>query len=155
MLKVTRSDIHEQIGRITAVSTAAIVYGVYNLWLAKPTPSMLHTWLPILGAITSVPISCAYSNLLYVPKDIKSWRLAIVAFCGFIPYVFSLFVIGFLGGGRILGLFSVFAVDSLFAGLAWIIFGYWMLKAFWIITEVVEAYNAGKVVVEPNRRGSE
>ncbi|MBL8875816.1 MAG: hypothetical protein JNM86_08485 [Phycisphaerae bacterium] len=149
MLKVTRGDVLELIGRVTVVSVATLAYGIYHLWWAKPTPSVWHTWVPIVGAIASVILTAAYSEFLYVPKGTKSLRLALTAYAGIVPYLFSIYLMAVLGIGRIVGLFTAFSVGSLFAGLAWIVFGYWMLTGFWLITEMVRARDEGRLVAEP------
>jgi len=115
---------------VAGVASFAVVYGVVELighgvglqfW-----PS---TYLPLFGGMGSVVAVRAHTKALLAPEGARSWALTAGAAASFIPYVFSLYLLAFLGGWAIWrGVTSrPLAWGHALAGLFWVWAGWFML----------------------------
>jgi len=59
-----------------------------------------------------------------------------VGLSGFVPYLYSIYVIAVLGIYGIWLSINPVSIFSIAAGLLWIVLGYYMLRSFWLITEL-------------------
>ena len=113
----------------------ALLYGAYKFYdLGFATDNYLYTYVPILGATISVVCVLLYVNLIGKPG--RSVIKSLIALSGFIPYAYSLYLMGFLGAYSLWLLLSNFTIGGLVFGLFWIVVGYRMLYTFWKITEI-------------------
>ncbi len=131
--------------RIAPALILVFVYGVVNLVSMGSAPRHYwHTYVPLAGAVASL-LSC-----LFYPMAMfygRSWLAGSMAIAGFIPYLFALFVMVVVGGGRLYGLLSGFSVIGLLAGLFWLAVGYAILYNFWVFTEVVSSADKARTHV--------
>ncbi|KQQ72398.1 hypothetical protein ASF70_12755 [Rhizobium sp. Leaf321] len=75
----------------------------------------------------------------------RSWGKAVSAFGGLIPYVYSLYVMGYVGVWSLIQLFTVsFTWSGLILGLFGIGIGYRILQSFYAITELSAAQLASE-----------
>jgi hypothetical protein len=123
--------------RIVPALLFVFAYGIINLVMMGTASA--HYWLtyvPLVGAVVSILSCFLYPMAMFYGR---SWLAGSMAIVGFIPYVFALFVMGVLGGGRLYGLLSGFSVGGLLGGLFWLAVGYAILYNFWIFTEAVSS----------------
>lgn len=134
--------------RIAPLLLLVFVYGVVNLvTMGTATGHYWQTYVPLGGAIASILSCLLYPIAMFYGR---SWLGASMAITGFIPYVFALFVMGVIGGGRLYGLLSGFSVMGLVGGLFWLLVGYAILYNFWVFTEVVASADKARTrVLEP------
>ncbi len=113
-----------------------MIYGVYRLIKSGFDPRAFpYPYVLIFGCLLSIFCTGAYLKLGESPAI--SWKNAAKSFGGFIPYLFSLYVICYIGLWTILGMFWVgFTIGSLLFGVFWILVGYKMLYSFWGLTEM-------------------
>lgn len=134
-------DMGRVFGRILALRIVpflllVFLYGVVNLvTMGTAAGHYWQTYIPLIGAIASV-LSCSLYPMAMFYR--RSWLAASMAIAGFIPYVFAVFVMVVIGGGRLYGLLSGFSVMGLVGGLFWLGVGYATLYNFWVFTEVVK-----------------
>lgn len=114
----------------------ALLYGAYKFFdLGFAIEHYLYTYVPVFGAVVS-----SICILLYLHAGSKrSVKNMIMGLGGFVPYVFSLYLMGFLGAFSLWGLLSDFSIGTLVFGIVWIVIGYRMLYTFWMITEITKS----------------
>jgi hypothetical protein len=56
--------------------------------------------------------------------------------CFFIPYLFGLYIFGFLGLYRVFMAIVPLAMGSIAAGFFWLVLGYWALYWVWVLSEI-------------------
>lgn len=126
----------ELIGGTIIPTIVVLVYGVYRLiksgFDARAFP---YPYLLIFGGLFSIFCTAAYATL--GPSPVPNWTNSAKAFGGFVPFLFSLYVILCIGAWSILEMFWVgFTIGSLVFGVFWILVGYKMLYSFWELTEM-------------------
>ena len=97
------------------------------------------------GAIVSVLTTLFYSlpTILTILGDPKRAWMALAAFGGFVPYVWSLYVI-FIPG--LWFLIADFSLGQLVLSGFLVLLGYWHLRAFWKLTELVKQLERSQVL---------
>jgi len=87
-----------------------------------------YTYLPLLGGLASCVAIVPYVATIKAPSG-RSWRLVAGALSMFIPYLFSLYLMGFLGVWMIVRAVTShpFAWGHVLAGVFWVLFGWRML----------------------------
>jgi hypothetical protein len=131
--------------RIAPALLLVFVYGVINLVrLGTASWHYWQTYVPLVGAVASILSCFLYPSAMFYGR---SWLAASMAITGFIPYVFGLFVMVVVGGGRLYGLLSGFSVIGLLGGLFWLVVGYAILYNFWVFTEVVSSADKARTRV--------
>ena len=112
---------------------AAIIYGIYEFirW-GMSSDYALYTYVPVLGGV-------AYYLRVVSPNFAKvSWK-NLLLFLGFLPYLFLIYVIGFLGLYTIYkGVMVSFSIWTILAGVFWVAIGYRGIYQFWLMTEIVK-----------------
>lgn len=100
-----------------------LAFSIYEL-VAEGTGSenYPYTYLPLIGSGLSIVCTVLYAMTLH-SRSRSPW-LVLAIFCKYVPYLFGLYIFGFLG------LYGVLAVGSIVAGIFWMFLGYWVL--YWI-----------------------
>ena len=121
--------------RVALPVLIALIYGIYKFVVLGVTAEhYLYTYLPVIGAVASLVSLMTFSAVVMTEE--RSVRAMFGALSGFVPYVFSLYLMGFLGGYGIWQSTNPFSIWGVVKGLFWIVLGYRLLRKFWIITEI-------------------
>jgi hypothetical protein len=135
MSELSNSQLKVLVNKCGSLAMIPLLYGFYKLYdLGFALEHYPYTYLVIFGALATnaiVPIYAKISGKWSVSKMLGAWS-------GFIPYFFSLYLMGFLGIYGLWGLTSVFSMWTLIFGVVWILVGYRILYTFWLITEIKE-----------------
>jgi len=139
MQQIEASKQAEMMGRPMLPIIVFVLYGVY---LAVRGGLMPSGWpnapVLILGGILSIVAVAAYMRS--IDGRGPSWGKALAGFGGLIPYLYSLYVIGYVGIWSLVQLFTGgFSWSGLVIGLFAVVLGYRILKTFYDITELAEA----------------
>jgi len=111
----------------------ALLYGSYKFFdLGFSMDHYLYTYALVFGAGISSICVAMYVN----SGPDRSAKNALITLGGFVPYIFSIYLMGFLGAYSLWGLLSEFTFGTLAFGIFWMIVGYRMLYTFWMITEI-------------------
>jgi hypothetical protein len=110
-----------------------IIYGIYKfVSLGVSLDHYLYTYILLFGGLAATVGFFIYIEFL------RRSRRGLLMLLGYIPYLFSLYVIGFLGVyGLYMGLFQAFSIWSIVAGLIWIVIGYQITNKFHQTTEII------------------
>ena len=118
----------------------AFLYGCYKYFdFGIAVEYYLYTYVPTLGAIASSVCIFLYGEMAsrrIFGRSTRGLPQVLIAIGGFVPYAFSLYLMGFLGVYSLWGLLSNFTIGTLVFGIVWIALGYRMLYTFSIITEI-------------------
>jgi len=116
-----------------------LIYGIYRMTQEGIWPSWPNGTILVLGGIVSMAFIVLYMRSIEAGPG-RSWAKAGSAFGGLIPYIYSLYVIGYVGVWSLIQLITVeFTWSGLGAGIFGVIFGYRILKTFYDITELSTA----------------
>jgi hypothetical protein len=113
-----------------------VIYGVYKFIRLGYSPEhFLYTYIPVFGGLAAAIGLLSYYFVVAIPRR-RSWK-NLVLLLGFLPYLFSLYVIGFLGVFMIYNSAVVeFSMWSILVGFAWIIIGYRIIYQFYLMTNI-------------------
>ena len=127
--------------RVEAPIIAVMIYGIYKfIELGVSLDHYLYTYTPLLGGVAASAGLLTYYFIVARPHK-KSWK-NLLLLLGFLPYFFSLYVIGFLGLYRIYGgVVGEFSIWSLIVGLFWVVVGYRIINQFYLMTEIVRRHD--------------
>ncbi len=136
MAKISGARQDLLVAKPTLPAVIALLYGAYKFFDLGVAPShFLYTYVPTIGAIVSAV--CVFMYVFTMTVETKrSVGQMLMALSGFVPYAFSLYLMGFLGVYSLWSLHSHFSIGTLLFGLFWIGMGYRMLYTFWQITEL-------------------
>jgi hypothetical protein len=137
--------------RVAIPIIVVMIYGVYIfVELGVSLDYYLYTYIPVLGGIAALVGLLMYYLVIVAPSGKRRWR-NLLALLGFLPYFFSLYVIGFLGLYTIyVAVVGPFLLWPVIAGLFWIALGCIMINRFYLITEI-ERQLGRKPLTEPLR----
>ena len=136
MEQMERADVQTMVAKPSVPALMALFYGAYQFYhLGFEKVDAIDTYVPFFGSIVSIACVFMYVNA----GRQRSISNMLMAMSGIIPYLFSLYMMGYLGIYTLWELFSGFTVGGLLIGLFWIINGYRMLYTFWVITEQMKA----------------
>ena len=114
---------------------AAVIFGLYGLFkLGFDLGQFSSTYLLIFGGLVSMWCTAIYTSVVFYPPDRRSWVLTFGALGAFVPYVFSLYLIGSLGfwaGWR-----------AIYMRLG---FGHLVVAAFWIFSGLAMLHGLSKI----------
>lgn len=127
------------LGRPLFAVLVVIAYGIYRLWQEGIAPAgWPNGSVLVFGGIVSAAFIVVYMRILEKGSG-KSFGKALGALGGLIPYVYSLYVIGYVGIWSLVQLFTVgFTWTGLIVGIVFALLGYRILFTFWQITEIGE-----------------
>ncbi len=131
--------------RVITPIIAVMIYGAYKfISLGSSWDHYLYTYIPLSGGIASIIGFFTYLTLITYGRKI-SW-MNLLMLLGFIPYFFSLYVIGFLGLYMIYtGIVPVLSIWSIIMGLFWIAVGYQIINLFYLIMEIIQRHDLRKI----------
>jgi len=132
---------------VAGAASFAVIYGVVELIRRGVALQFWpSTYLPLFGGIASVLAARAQTPTFSAPDGARSWALMVGAAAMFIPYVFSLYLLGFLGGWAIWRAVTShpMAWGHALAGLFWVWAGWFMISELGLLqTHLINARKAG------------
>jgi hypothetical protein len=138
-LKGTKGDILA--ARIEVPILAAMIYGIVEFTrLGWSIDHYFYTYAPVLGGVAASVGLFTYFFVVSVRRK-RSWKNLLVLL-GFLPYFYSLYIIGFLGLYAIFeGIVGVFSFWSMIGGVLWIFVGLHLIYRFYLMTEIVRQHD--------------
>ena len=138
-LEGTKGDIAA--ARIEVPILAVMTYGIVNfIKLGLSQDHYWHTYAPVLGGVAASVGLFTYFFIVSVRRK-RSWKTLLVLL-GFLPYFYSLYVIGFLGMYTIYeGVAGVFSVWTMIGGIFWVFLGFHLIYRFYLMTEIVRKHD--------------
>ena len=138
-LKGTKGDIVA--ARIEVPILAAMIYGTVEfIRLGWSLDHYFYTYAPVLGGVAASVGLFTYFFLVSVRRK-RSWK-NLLALLGFLPYFYSLYIIGVLGLYTIFeGVVGVFSFWSMIGGLFWVFVGFHLVYRFYLMTEIVRRHD--------------
>lgn len=111
------------IGGPTLPSIAAALYGIYLVFRGAGDGSV-HPYVLIAGGLLSVICVSAYVTAVFAPPG-RSWGMTFASLSAFIPYMFSLYLMGYHG------VWALWTAATRYGGVGPIILGAIWLLAGW------------------------
>jgi hypothetical protein len=138
-LRGTKGDIVA--ARIEVPILLVMTYGIVEFFrLGWSLDHYFFTYAPVLGGVAASVGLFTYVFLVLVDRK-RRWRTLLVLL-GFLPYIYSLYIIGVLGLYTIFeGVIGVFSFWSMIAGLFWIFVGFHLTYRFYLLTEIVRQHD--------------
>jgi hypothetical protein len=126
--------------RIEVPILAAMIYGIFEfIRLGRSQDHYLYTYAPVLGGVAASVGLFTYYFLVSVER--KRSRKPLLALLGFLPYFYSLYVMGILGVYTIYeGVAGVFSIWSMIGGVFWLFVGFHLIYRFSLLTEIVRKH---------------
>jgi len=122
-------------GEAGVPAVVAFLLSLYELYaLGTDLKYWPRTYLLLLGSLLSI-VGVFWFSWIAETRRKQPWQF-VGALAGFVAYIYSLYLIGFLGVYRLFTLLSGFSVWGLIVGVLWIYLGYRMLHALWLISEI-------------------
>ena len=138
-LKGTKGDIIA--ARIEVPILVTMVYGIVEfIRLGSSEDYYLYTYAPVLGGVAASAGLFTYFFLVSVER--KKSRKNLLVLLGFLPYFFSLYMMGFPGLYTIYeGIIGKFSFWSMIAGVFWVFLGFHLMYRFYLMTEIVRQHD--------------
>jgi hypothetical protein len=126
--------------RIEVPILAVMIYGIVEfIRLGWSQEHYLYTYAPVLGGVAASVGLFTYYFLVSVER--KRSRKNLLALLGFLPYFYSLYVMGILGVYAIYeGVVGVFSIWSMIGGVFWLFVGFHLIYRFYLLTEIVRKH---------------
>lgn len=126
--------------RLTAkpivAAVVALAYGIYKfVALGTSVQHSLYTYVVTAGAVASIICIFWYSLDASLPRK-GSFTGMLASLSGFIPYLFAIYLMAVLGCYGIWSSVDPLSIFGIAVGIIWILLGHYMLRTFWIITEL-------------------
>jgi hypothetical protein len=129
----------EMVGKPMLAIVLVVFYGIYRMTQEGVWPTWPNGTILVVGGIISMAFVVLYMRSIEAGPG-RSWAKAGSAFGGLIPYLYSLYVIGYVGVWSLVQLVTTgFTWSGPAAGIFGVIFGYRILKTFYEITELSTA----------------
>ena len=143
-LRGTKGDIVA--ARIEVPILVVMTYGIVEfIRLGWSLDHYFYTYAPVLGGVAASVGLFTYFFLVSVDRK-RNWKTLLVLL-GFLPYLYSLYIIGVLGLYTIFeGVIGVFSFWSMIAGLLWIFIGFHLIYRFYLLTEIVRQHDRKKTL---------
>ena len=138
-LRGTKGDIVA--ARIEVSIVVVMIYGIVGfIRRGWSLDHYFYTYAPVLGGVAASVGLFTYFFLLSVDRK-RSWKTHLVLL-GLLPYLYSLYIIGFLGLYAILeGVVGVFSFWSMIGGVFWVFLGFHLSYRFYLMTEIVRQHD--------------
>ena len=138
-LRGTKGDILA--ARIEVPILAAMIYGIVEfIRLGWSLDHYFYTYAPVLGGVAASVGLFTYFFIVSVRRK-RSWKNLLVLLA-FLPYFYSLYIIGVLGLYAIFeGIVGVFSFWSMIGGLVWVFVGFHLINRFYLMTEIVRQHD--------------
>jgi hypothetical protein len=138
-LKRPKADI--MAARIEVPVLVAMIYGVAEFNRLGWSPDhLLYTYAAVLGGVAASAGLFTYFFLLSAER--RGSRKTLLRLFGFLPYLYSLYIMGILGLYTIFeGLIGKFSLLSMIGGVFWIFVGFHLSYRFYLVTEIVRRHD--------------
>ena len=138
-LRGTKGDIVA--ARIEVAIVVVMIYGIVGfIRRGWSLDHYFYTYAPVLGGVAASVGLFTYFFLVSVDRK-RSWKTHLVLL-GLLPYLYSLYIIGFLGLYAILeGVVGVFSFWSMIGGVFWVFLGFHLSYRFYLMTEIVRRHD--------------
>jgi hypothetical protein len=138
-LKGTKGDVIA--ARIEVPILVVMIYGIFEFTrLGRSQDYYLYTYAPVLGGVAASVGLFTYYFLVSVER--KKSRKNLLVLLGFLPYFYSLYIIGVLGLYTIFeSVIGVFSFWSMVGGVFWVFVGFHLIYRFYLMTEIVRQYD--------------
>lgn len=140
MKKVKGRNLDLKLAEPSTPAAFALFYGIYKfIDLGVSFDHYLYTYVPVFGSILSIVgiFMFAYAGSKHSKNELSP-KYFFMTMVGFIPWAFSIYLIGFLGVYSLWQLIDNFSFWSLVFGISWILIGYRMLSTFSQFSELVK-----------------
>jgi hypothetical protein len=138
-LRGTKGDIVA--ARIEVPILLAMIYGIVEfIRLGWSVDHYFFTYAPVLGGVAASVGLFTYFFLVSVRR--KTSRRTLLVLLAFLPYIYSLYIIGVLGLYTIFeGVIGVFSLWTMIAGFFWVFVGFHLIYRFSLMTEIVRKHD--------------
>ena len=138
-LRGTKGDILA--AKIEVPILAVMIYGIVEFSrLGWSLDHYFYTYALVLGGVAASVGLFTYFFIVSV-RNKRSWKTLLVLL-GFLPYFYSLYIIGVLGLYTIFeGVVGVFSFWSMISGIFWIFVGFHLVYRFYLMTEIVRQHD--------------
>jgi hypothetical protein len=138
-LRGTKGDIVA--ARIEVPILLVMIYGIVEFFrFGWSLDYYFYTYAPVLGGVAASVGLFTYFFLVSVRR--KRSRKTLLLLLGFLPYLYSLYIIGVLGLYTIFeGVIGVFSLWTMIAAFFWIFVGFHLIYRFYLLTEIVRQHD--------------
>ena len=138
-LRGTKGDIVA--ARIEVPILVVMIYGIVGfIRRGWSLDHYFYTYAPVLGGVAASVGLFTYFFLVSV--DRKRRRKTLLVLLGLLPYLYSLYIIGFFGLYTIFeGVVGVFSFWSMIGGVFWVFLGFHLSYRFYLMTEIVRQHD--------------
>jgi len=138
-LQGTKGDIIA--AKIEVPILVVMIYGIVEFFrLGWSQDYYFYTYAPVLGGIAASAALFTYVFLVSVERK-RSWKNLLVLL-GLLPYLYSLYIMGFLGLYTIYeGVTGKFSIWSMIGGVFWVFVGFHLIYRFYLMTEIVRQHD--------------
>ncbi|HWX02195.1 hypothetical protein, partial [Collimonas sp.] len=138
-LRGTKGDILA--ARIEVPILAAMIYGIVEfIRLGWSLDHYFYTYALVLGGVAASVGLFTYFFIVSVRRK-RSWKNLLVLLA-FLPYFYSLYIIGVLGLYTIFeGIVGMFSFWSMLSGIFWVFMGFHLIYRFYLMTEIVRQHD--------------
>src|SRR6516162_4541631 len=138
-LRGTKGDIVA--ARIEVPVLIVMTYGIVEfIRLGWSLDHYFFTYAAVLGGVAASVGLFTYFFLVSVRRK-RSWKTLLVLL-GLLPYLYSLYIIGFLGLYTIYeGVTGKFSIWSMIGGVFWFFVGFHLIYRFYLMTEIVRQHD--------------
>jgi hypothetical protein len=138
-LRGTKGDILA--ARIEVPILAVMIYGIIEfVRLGWSLDHYASTYAPVLGGVAASIGLFTYFFIVSVRQK-RRWKFLLVLL-GFLPYFYSLYIIGVLGLYTIFeSVIGVFSFLSMIGGVFWVFLGFHLIYRFYLLTEIVRRHD--------------
>ena len=152
-LKGAKGDILA--ARIEVPILAAMIFGIVEFYrLGWSLDYYFYTYAPVLGGVVASVGLFTYFFIVSV-RNKRSWKNLLVLL-GFLPYFYSLYIIGVLGLYTIFeGVVGVFSFWSMISGIFWVFVGFQLIYRFYLMTEIVRQHDEKMTLANSTIRQSD
>jgi hypothetical protein len=152
-LKGTKGDIIA--ARIEVPILVVMIFGIVEfIRLGWSQDYYLHTYAPVLGGVAASVGLFTYFFLVSVER--KKSRRNLLILLGFLPYFYSLYIMGVLGLYTIYeGIIGKFSVWSMIGGVFWVFLGFHLIYRFYMLTEIVRHHDENAMLARSTLRPSD
>ena len=138
-LKGTKGDI--MAARIEVPILAAMIYGIFELVRSGWSQAFyLYTYAAVLGGVAASAGLFTYFFLISGKRNRSRKNLQVLL--GFLPYFYSLYIMGVLGFYTIFeGVIGKLSFLSMIGGVFWVFVGFHLIYRFYLVTEIVRQHD--------------
>jgi hypothetical protein len=141
--------------RIEVPILVVMIYGIVEfIRLGWSQDYYLYTYAPVLGGVSaSVGL---FTYFFLVSEERKKSRKNLLVLLGFLPYFYSLYIMGVLGLYTIYeGIIGKFSFWSMIGGLFWVFLGFHLIYRFYLMTEIVRQHDEKAMLAHSTLRQSD